>query len=134
MGEAAVKLAVTELALNVLLLAATYFLRRWLAEKDERTFKSDLKGILPKINTQLKNKETEILYRQSLGSLLGKTGAQSLPHEEIISKLDDAGKMFHILVLKTTMTIPYTSVFIRLDCGYWTDDAEKRLREAMASK
>lgn len=73
-------------------------------------------------------------YRQSLGSLLGKTGAQSLPHEEIISKLDDAGKTFHILVLKTTMTIPYTSVFIRLDCGYWTDDAEKRLREAMASK
>jgi hypothetical protein len=73
-------------------------------------------------------------YRQALTQLLGKTGAQSLPHEEIISRLDEAGKTFHILVLKTNMTIPYTSVFVRLDCGYWTDDAEKRLREAMAGK
>lgn len=73
-------------------------------------------------------------YRQALGNLLGKAEAQSLPHEEIISRLDEAGKTFHILVLKTKMTIPYTSVFVRLDCGYWTDDAEKRLRESMAGK
>lgn len=73
-------------------------------------------------------------YREALGSLLGRTGAQSLPHEEIISRLDEAGKTFHILVLKTKMTIPYTSVFVRLDCGYWTDEAEKRLRQAMSSK
>jgi hypothetical protein len=73
-------------------------------------------------------------YRQALGDLIDKTGAQSLPHEEIISRLDESGKTFHILVLKTKMTIPYTSVFVRLDCGYWTDDAEKRLRKAMAGK
>jgi hypothetical protein len=30
------------------------------------------------------------------------------------------------------MTIPYTSVFIRLDCKYWSADQEKRLREKMA--
>jgi len=73
-------------------------------------------------------------YREALTGLLGKTEAQSLPHEEIISKLDEAGKTFHILVLKTNLTIPYTSVFIRLECGYWTPDAEKRLREAMAAQ
>jgi hypothetical protein len=73
-------------------------------------------------------------YRQALDHLLGHAGGQSLPHEEIISRLDEAGKTFHILVLKTRMTIPYTSVFVRLDCGYWTDDAEKRLRGAMAGK
>jgi hypothetical protein len=72
-------------------------------------------------------------YRKALTNLLGKAEAQSLPHEEIISKLDEAGKTFHILVLKTTLTIPYTSVFIRLECGYWSADAEKRLREAIAS-
>jgi hypothetical protein len=70
-------------------------------------------------------------YREALTNLVGKTEAQSLPHEEIISKLDEAGKTFHILVLKTRLTIPYTSVFIRLECGYWTAGAEKRLREAM---
>lgn len=73
-------------------------------------------------------------YRESLRALLAKTPAQSLPHEEIISKLDEAGKTFHILVLKSTMTIPYTSVFIRLDCGYWTAEQEQRLREKMAGK
>ncbi len=71
-------------------------------------------------------------YRDALATLLGKTEAQSLPHEEIISRLDEAGKTFHILVLKTRMTIPYTSVFIGLECGYWSADAEKRLRAAMA--
>jgi hypothetical protein len=73
-------------------------------------------------------------YREALNSLLGKTEVQSLPHEQIISKLDEAGKTFHVLVLKTNMTIPYTSVFIRLECGYWTADAEKRLREKMAGR
>ena len=72
-------------------------------------------------------------YRDALANLLSKSDAQSLPHEEIISKLDEAGKTFHILILKTRLTIPYTSVFLRLDCGYWPADAEKRLREAMAS-
>ena len=78
-------------------------------------------------------------YRDSLNHFLeefkdGKTEVHSLAHEEIISKLDDAGKTFHVLVLKSTMTIPYTSVFIRLDCGYWTDEQEKRLREKMGKK
>lgn len=75
-------------------------------------------------------------YRESLNKIFNhidgaKLQAQSLPHEEIISKLDEAGKTFHILVLKSNMTIPYTSVFIRLDCGYWTEEQEKRLRQRM---
>ena len=73
-------------------------------------------------------------YRDSLSHLLEQFSSaevQSLPHEEIISKLDEAGQKFHVLVLKTRMAIPYTSVFIRLDCGYWTDEQEKRLRERM---
>jgi hypothetical protein len=49
-------------------------------------------------------------------------------HDEIIAKLDQAGSMFEILVVKSCLTIPYTSVFIELDCGYWTGDAEQRLR------
>jgi hypothetical protein len=78
-------------------------------------------------------------YREALRNLLhridgGKLEAQSLPHEEIISKLDEAGKTFHILVLKSRMTIPYTSVFMRLDCGYWTAEQEKRLRDKMGTK
>ena len=72
-------------------------------------------------------------YREALSSLLAMSEVQSLPHEEIIAKLDEAGKTFHILILKTNLTIPYTSVFIRLECGYWGADAEKRLRAAMVA-
>jgi L-fucose mutarotase/ribose pyranase (RbsD/FucU family) len=72
-------------------------------------------------------------YREALAGVLGAATTQTLPHEEIIAKLDEAGKTFHVLVLKTRMTIPYTSVFMPLECGYWSDDAEKRLRAAMAA-
>ena len=54
-----------------------------------------------------------------------------LLHEEIIAKLDRAGELFRVLIVKTNMRIPYTSVFFELDCGYWNDQAEKKLRALM---
>ena len=73
-------------------------------------------------------------YREALNAALRGRGMQSLPHEEIIGKLDEAGETFHVLVLKTKMTIPYTSVFLRLDCGYWSEEQEQRLRERMTKQ
>jgi len=70
-------------------------------------------------------------YRAAIGNLLQGYKVDSLPHEKILANMDETSKQYHILVLKTTMTIPYTSVFIRLDCKYWSADAEKRLRENM---
>jgi hypothetical protein len=58
---------------------------------------------------------------------------KQLPHDEIIAKLDKSAEVFQVLILKTTMTIPYTSVFFELDCGYWSAAAEKRLRTAIAT-
>ena len=43
------------------------------------------------------------------------------------------GKTFHIVILKTTLTVPYTSVFLQLNCKYWSDDAEGQLRKAMSA-
>ncbi|HEX4612046.1 MAG TPA: hypothetical protein VH092_27870 [Urbifossiella sp.] len=70
-------------------------------------------------------------YRDDLAKLLGGRRPQSLPHEEVIARLDKAGETFRVLVLKTDLVLPYTSVFLELDCGYWSPDAERRLREAM---
>ena len=67
-------------------------------------------------------------YRQWLKTTLEGLTVNSAPHEEIIAKLDLAAQMFSILIIKSTMTIPYTSVFIELGCGYWDADAEARLR------
>jgi len=38
-----------------------------------------------------------------------------------------------VLIIKTELAIPYTSVFFELDCSYWAADAETKLRKAMAS-
>jgi len=54
-----------------------------------------------------------------------------IPHERIIHELDQCARLFKILVIKTGMTIPYTSVFFELDCGYWNAEAEERVRQAM---
>lgn len=70
-------------------------------------------------------------FRKSLNqTLLGKR-FQLLLHEAIIAKLDEAGKTFKVLLIKTPHTMPYTSVFFQLECGYWSDEAERKLREAM---
>jgi hypothetical protein len=73
-------------------------------------------------------------YRQKLGALLKGHQVRTLPHEEIISTLDRVGEKFRVLLIKTNMRIPYTSVFLELECGYWSPDAEKRLRISMRSK
>jgi hypothetical protein len=73
-------------------------------------------------------------YRQKLGALLKGHEVHTLPHDEIISTLDRVGEKFRVLLIKTNMRIPYTSVFLELECGYWNADAEKRLRILMRSK
>ena len=72
-------------------------------------------------------------YRKQLGTLLKGYEVRDLPHEEIISRLDRVGEMFRVLLIKTKMRIPYTSVFFDLECGYWNAQAEDRLRAAMGS-
>jgi hypothetical protein len=72
-------------------------------------------------------------YRHQLDTLFAGSDRAQIPHEQIIERLDRAAKLFRILILKTCMTIPYTSVFFELDCGYWSPEAEARLRHAYAS-
>ncbi len=70
-------------------------------------------------------------YRDQIATLLSAYKIEHQPHESLIAQAGEAGKLVHILVLKTTLALPYTSVFLRLNCKYWSDEAEKRLRSAM---
>ena len=70
-------------------------------------------------------------YRSELKGILGTRPVTSLPHEELLRKVDDVSRSYKVLILKTSETIPYTSVFLLLNCRYWSDDAEARLRAAM---
>ena len=69
-------------------------------------------------------------YRAKLNELLEGKQVERMVHEDIISRLDKGAETFNILLLKTGMTIPYTSVFLELDCGYWNAEKEQRLRKA----
>jgi hypothetical protein len=73
------------------------------------------------------------VYRQELDQLLTGTLVERTPHETIIRDLDRAGSLVRVLVLKTNLTLPYTSVFLRLECGYWTAEKEAALRAAMGA-
>ena len=74
-------------------------------------------------------------YRQLLAGLFEKYLPEqkplSLAHETVIHQLDDASKTFNVLIIKTNMALPYTSVFFELRAGYWSDEAERRLRDKM---
>src|SRR3984893_18055244 len=48
-------------------------------------------------------------YRSEIGQLLHGYKIESLPHERIISNIDEAGKTFHVLVLKTDFQHTATS-------------------------
>ena len=72
-------------------------------------------------------------YRQQIAAALHDYTVQDALHEQLIAQISNAGKEFKILVLKTRLTVPYSSVFIRLDCKYVSVDAEDRLRARMKS-
>ncbi|MEO8147718.1 MAG: hypothetical protein ABI723_08790 [Bacteroidia bacterium] len=71
-----------------------------------------------------------IAYRNNLKALIG-NDPQMILHDSVFSKLSDASKLFNVLVLKTDLTIPYSSVFIQLECGYWNTESENALRNSM---
>jgi hypothetical protein len=72
-------------------------------------------------------------YRTEINDLLRPYPRESQPHGQILADIEEASKHFNVLVLKTNMAVPYTSIFIRLDCRYWSADAERRLRAKMAA-
>jgi hypothetical protein len=72
-------------------------------------------------------------YRDQLKSRLAGIPVDSILHQKLIDQLNETGNSFHVLVLKTNMTIPYTSVFLQLDCRYWSAESEAHLRAIMKS-
>jgi len=67
-------------------------------------------------------------YRTNLNKLLEGKPSKTMLHEDIIRELDASAKLFNILIIKTDLAIPYTSVFFQLECGYWNAEAENKLR------
>ena len=79
--------------------------------------------VLPKIG------ESEGQMVAQIKECLGEREINSILHDDVFKKIDAASKLFNVLVIKTESTIAYSSVFIELDCGYWTAEKEQKLRE-----
>ena len=73
------------------------------------------------------------VYRDRLAGIFKDRTIDSIPHEKLIAQLDEVSRTFKVLIIKTNMTVPYTTVFLQLDCAYWGSDAEKGLRAKMAA-
>lgn len=71
-------------------------------------------------------------FRTRLEARLQGIPVQRLPHDEIIAMIDAAAQTFRVVVVKTPVLLPYTSLFLRLECGYWNAAAEARLRERIS--
>jgi hypothetical protein len=71
-------------------------------------------------------------YRSQLGQILKGANTTPMLHEQIIAKLDQVSQVFRVLIIKTDLAIPYTTVFFELSCAYWPAGAEAKMRKAMA--
>lgn len=71
-------------------------------------------------------------FVQESKTLFGNQNVQTMLHDSVFRKLDTESKLFKVLVIKTNETIPYTSVFLQLDCAYWNGEKEKQLRDALS--
>jgi Ni,Fe-hydrogenase maturation factor len=70
-------------------------------------------------------------YRDKLSKKISLHQPKVILHDSVFVKIDEASKLFKILVLKTNAVIPYSSVFLQLDCKYWTSEKENNLRMAI---
>jgi hypothetical protein len=50
----------------------------------------------------------------------------------MIARLDKASRVFNVVLLKSNLTIPYTTAFFELDCAYWDAPREAALRKNLA--
>jgi L-fucose mutarotase/ribose pyranase (RbsD/FucU family) len=70
-------------------------------------------------------------YRRELNNTLRDFKSQSAPHVELVDLIEKAAANYKILVLKTNLLMPYSSVYLELNRADWSPEAEQRLRELL---
>lgn len=70
-------------------------------------------------------------YKTRVAKLLPGRMHFELPNRIINGQVEDATKMFNVLVIKTATAIPYSNIYIELDSGYWSSESETALRSKL---
>ncbi len=67
--------------------------------------------------------------RKKLEAALHGHERTELDQQSLLTLLEDANRSFDVLVIRTHTALPYSSVFLELQPGYWDVDSETRLRD-----
>lgn len=67
--------------------------------------------------------------RQRISESLHGHEPTELDQQSLITLIESANKSYDVLVIRTPTALPYTSVFMELQPGYWDAESEDRLRE-----
>lgn len=70
--------------------------------------------------------------RQQLKTALHGHETTELEQQSMLTLLADASRSFDVLVIRTQSALPYSSVFLELQPGYWDEASESRLRDRIA--
>ncbi len=70
-------------------------------------------------------------FRAERDKVLDGREAISLTNNALDLLITDARKNYRILVIKTTTTLPYSSIFMELESGYWDGESETALRKRL---
>jgi len=68
-------------------------------------------------------------FRKKLEVAMHGHETTELDQQSLLTLLQDANRSFDVLVIRTPTALPYSSVFLELQPGYWDVDSETRLRE-----
>ncbi len=69
------------------------------------------------------------VFRQQLKGALHGHETTELDQQALLTLLEDANRTFDVLLVRTQTALPYTSVFLELQHGYWDGESETRLRD-----
>ena len=70
-------------------------------------------------------------FRKQLQGAIHAHETTELEQQSLMTLMEDTTKSFEVLVIRTNTALPYTSVFMELQPGYWNADSESRLRDQL---
>ena len=70
-------------------------------------------------------------FKATLEQSLHGYHTRSLEENLLLESINNTKKHYSVLVIKTATALPYSSVFIELDSGYWDSQSEQKLRGGM---
>lgn len=68
-------------------------------------------------------------YRNTITAAMHGHQPHQLDQSSLLAIIEDVNQSYNVLVVRTATALPYSSIFLELQPGYWDADAEDHLRE-----